>query len=120
MSYDAPPPPPPGNQPPAGYGMPQPGYGIEQPKNSTLAIVSLVTGILGVTICCGAVVLSIAAIVTGVMANKEIAESGGQKKGAGMAKAGLILGIVGIVIAILYWILVAVGTIHMGFSTSTS
>lgn len=69
-----------------------------------MAIISLVTGILGV-VCCGSWVFSIAAIVLGLLSRKEIAESGGAKTGAGMAMAGLILGAVGIVISILWTIL---------------
>ena len=124
MSNEYPPPPPPppeqppgGDQgagwgaqqpPPPGYGYPQ-GYAQQPPKNSVMAITSLVTGILGI-LCCGCGVLSIAAIVLGILSKKEIAESNGTKTGAGMAQAGFILGIVGVALGILYWILVAAGT----------
>lgn len=59
-------------------------------QDSTLAIVSLVTGILGWTFLpfIGAIV----AIITGHLAKKEIRESGGILSGDGMALAGLILG----------------------------
>ena len=101
-NYGSPPPPPPGG----GYGAPQPGYGGSQPQStSVLAIVSLVTGILGI-LCCGWFVLSIAALVTGFLGRKEIADSQGAKKGGGLAMAGLILGAVGIVLGILNWVLV--------------
>lgn len=69
-----------------------------------MAIISLITGILGV-LCCGSWIFAIAAIILGVLARKEIAESGGTKSGAGMAMAGLILGGVGIVISIIWTIL---------------
>ena len=98
----APPPPPPGG----GYGAPG-GYGQPQ-STSPLAIISLVTGIIGI-LCCNYFVLSIAAIATGVIGRKQIAASGGAQKGDGMAKAGLILGIVGIVLGIVIWILYAIG-----------
>ncbi len=99
----APPPPPP---PGGGYGAPG---GYAQPQStSPLAIISLVTGIIGI-LCCNYFVLSIAAIVTGVIGRKQIAASSGAQKGDGMAKAGLILGIVGIVLGIIIWILYAVG-----------
>lgn len=110
-SYGSPPPPPPGGgggygpPPGGGYGAPGPGYGGAQPQgNSVMAIISLVTGILGV-LCCGSWIFAIAAIVLGVLARKEIAESGGAKSGAGMAMAGLILGAVGIVISVIWTIL---------------
>lgn len=70
---------------------------VEQPKQTnSLAIVSLVLGIISIVLgCCGswiAIVLGIGGIVCAVMANK-------QGK-TGMAKAGLICSIVGIVACI--------------------
>ena len=110
MSYNQPPPPPPG-----GYGAPQPGYG-QEPKNSTMAIIALVMGILGVIPCFwGCFVFSIAGLVLGILGKKEIATSGGTKKGAGMAQWGFILGIIGIVIGVLYWILIISGAIDLSY-----
>lgn len=94
----APPAPPPGG----GFGAPG-GYGQPQ-KTSPLAITSLVTGIVGLLFCT-LFVLSIAAIVTGVIGRKQIAASGGAQKGDGMAKAGLVLGIVGVVLGVGAWVL---------------
>jgi hypothetical protein len=108
-------PPPPGQQPPPpGYGYPQ-GYGQQPPKKSVMAISSLVLGILGF-VCCGCGLFSIAAIVLGILGKKEIAESNGTKTGAGMAQAGFILGIVGIAISVLYWILYAVGVFDFTYT----
>jgi len=108
-------PPPPGQQPPPpGYGYDQ-GYGQQPPKNSVMAISSLVLGILGF-VCCGCGLFSIAAIVLGVLGKKEIAESNGAKTGAGMAQAGFILGIVGIAISVLYWILYAAGVFDFTYT----
>jgi hypothetical protein len=59
-------------------------------KDSNLAIASLITGILGWILI--PVYGSLAAIVTGHLAHKEIEESGGKLAGKGMATAGLILG----------------------------
>ena len=72
-----------------------------------LAIVSLVTGILGVPFCLCSV-LPIAAIVTGVLGRNQIRESNGLEQGDGMALAGLILGAVSLVVAVGWWILIAV------------
>lgn len=108
MSYNQPPPPPPG-----GYGEPAPGYGQPQ-TNSVMAIISLVTGILGIC-CAGWFILSIAAVVLGYLGRKEIRESGGTKKGDGMALAGLILGAIGIALGILSWILIATGAIDVNY-----
>jgi hypothetical protein len=83
-------------------------------QTSPLAIVSLVLGIVG--ICCGHLfVLSIGAIVTGVLSRNQIKASAGGMKGGGMALAGLILGGVGILVGILYWILFATGVISSNF-----
>lgn len=108
MSYNEPPnygtpPPPPGG----GYGGPdqpaygQGGYGAQPPGTSVMAIISLVTGIIGI-LCCTWFVFSIAATVLGFLGKKEIAE--GKKTGKGVAMAGLILGIAGIVIGAIVWI----------------
>ena len=58
--------------------------------NSNMALASLILGILGWTLMPG--LASIAAIVTGHMAKKEIKESMGQLGGDGMAIAGLVMG----------------------------
>jgi hypothetical protein len=109
--------PPYGGQPPGGqpYGAGGYGGGQEQ-KTSVMAIISLVTGILAIP-CCGCIVFSLAAIVLGYLGRKEIAESGGAKKGDGLAKAGLILGIVTLVLAVIYWILVGTGTFESNYYT---
>lgn len=67
-------------------GAPPPLY----PKDSSLALASLITGILGWTIL--PVLGSIAAIITGHLGKKEIKESHGALTGDGMATTGLILG----------------------------
>jgi len=59
-------------------------------QDSTLAIASLVTGILGWTLI--PVLGAVAAIITWHLAKKEIAESRGRLTGNSMATAGLILG----------------------------
>jgi len=77
-------------------------------QDSTLAIASLVTGILGWTLI--PVLGAVAAIITGHLAKKEIRDSGNTMSGDGMALAGLILGytMIGITLLILLIILVAV------------
>ena len=74
-------------------------YSHSRPQNSTLAIISLVAGILGLTFLPG--LASIIAIITGYMAQKEIQESGGRLEGENLARIGLILG----------WISVALGVL---------
>jgi hypothetical protein len=102
------PPPPPGA--PGAYGQPQ--------QTSPLAITSLVLGIVGIP-CCTVFVLGIAAVVTGVLARKQIAESQGRIKGGGMALAGLVLGVISIVIAAVVWILNLAGVTDSSFYVNT-
>lgn len=66
--------------------------------NSNMAIASLVLGILGWSLIPG--LASIAAIITGHMAKKEIKASIDQLGGDGMATAGLVMGYASIAIGI--------------------
>lgn len=56
---------------------------VTEPKTSGLAIVSLITSVLG---------LSLVAIICGHIARKQIRASAGAEKGSGLALAGLIIG----------------------------
>src|SRR3954453_5148187 len=90
-----------GQQPPP-YGMMQPyGYGppggYQPTKTNTLAIVSLVTSLVWM---CGAG--SLAAIICGHLAIREIKRSGGTQTGRGLAIAGLVIGYLGLLAALLY------------------
>ena len=117
MSYSEPPPPPPQ------YGAPVPPAGGTGPKTSGKAITSLVTGIVSLpAVCCWplSLVLAIVAIVFGILGRKEIAASGGQRKGAGMALAGIICAAVSIVLIVVVLILAATGAIDSDFEYSTS
>jgi len=60
-------------------------------RTSVMAIISLITGILGFVQVLP-VIGPIAAIITGHMAKSEIKKSNGTVTGGGMATAGLILG----------------------------
>lgn len=79
--------------------------------NSTLALVSLILGILGWTIL--PTIGSIGAIVTGHMAKSEIKNSMGELAGDGMATAGLVLGYANIAIAVCICLAV-VGMLALG------
>jgi hypothetical protein len=68
-------------------------------KTSTLAIVSLIAGILGWTLL--PFLGSIGAIITGHMARGEIRRSNGSLDGDGMAIFGLVLGWLSVIISIL-------------------
>ncbi len=64
-------------------------------RNSTMAIISLIAGIAGVSVL--PFLGSIVAIITGHMAKSEIKKSGGMVTGNGMATIGLILGYLAVV-----------------------
>ena len=89
------------NTVPQNYGEPQP---AEQP-GKTLAIVSLVSGILSF-VCCGTIA-SIVALICGILSKKK------QPENNGMATAGIILGAIGIALSVIaiivYVILLVVG-----------
>ncbi len=89
------------------YNQQVPAYPVTK-RESTLAIISLVSGIIGWTIL--PFIGSIVAVITGHLAKKEIRESGNTMSGDGMALAGLILGytMIGVTLLVLLIILVAV------------
>jgi hypothetical protein len=68
-------------------------------QNSTTAIISLVAGILGLTVF--PFIGSIIAVVLGHMAKGEIARSGGTLGGSGAATFGLVLGYIGLALGVL-------------------
>jgi len=72
------------------------GGGAAVPAQNQKAMWSMIAGIVSL-LCCG-VILGIVAIILSIQGKKEIEASGGYQSGAGMAQAGLILGIVGIVL----------------------
>ena len=83
-------------------------------QNSSLAVISLIAGIASFVIL--PLLGAIAAIITGNMAKKEIAQSAGRLTGEGMARWGMILGWVNIafsVIGICLGVLVFVGAISL-------
>lgn len=76
------------------------------PQTSGLAIASLVTGLLGLTF--APLAASIAALVTGLLAKSEIRQHNGTLEGDGLATAGIVLGIVGIVLPILAFVFIMI------------
>ena len=81
-------PPPPPAPPVDVTPYPSPSQNLKQ--TSTLAIISLVSGILGWTLLPW--IGSIAAIITGHMARKEIRQNPDTREGDGLAIGGLVLG----------------------------
>jgi len=91
------------------YGQPyyqQPPLRVATVNNNGKAIASLVVGILGLTSC--PIVASVIALVLGYQARREIAGSGGWQTGDQLAKAGVIIGWVGIVIYVVLFIVILI------------
>lgn len=109
--------PPGGFQPPAG-GYQQPWMSAAQPGNQS-ALWSMILGIVSIPMACFCgigVVTGIAAIVLGIVAKRQIAQSnamqpGAPQSGAGQALAGIICGIVAVAFALLYVVLFSISTI---------
>ncbi len=107
-------PPAPGQQPPAqepvGYHQveqPVQKMVIQRAPTHSLAIVSLISSLVW---CCG--IGSITAIVTGFMAKQKIREEPDVAAGDGLATAGIILGVLGLiptVIVLFIWFIAALG-----------
>jgi len=122
-----PPPPPAYGAPQAAPGAPQaaPAYGQAAPaygqptgaKTNVLAIVSLIASIAGIVIAWG--IGSIVGIICGHISLSQIKKTG--EEGRGLAVAGLIVGYIGLALAILSVIIIAIvfGTIaaNGGFTT---
>ena len=125
--------PPPAGPPPAGppsYGsggglppqMPPPAMGGPTQGGSDqtkiLSFVSMGTGIVGIILCCcwGVPIFSIAALVTGFIAKNQTKQNPRPDLKT-FIMVGLITGAIGLVIAVVYWILYAAGAISMnGYS----
>lgn len=93
---------PPATPPPAWPGQPAP-PAWQGPKFAGAAIASLVCGILAIT-CTGflGIVLGPTALGLGLSARRTIANANGWRKGEGMATAGIVLGVIGILLSIVY------------------
>ena len=109
-SYGSVPPPPAGSYPPPPPGgAPAPGGYGGVPQQNKKALWSMILGILGL-VCCG-FFTGVPALIIGNQAKQEIAASGGTQTGEGMAKAGVILGIIAIVFGIIGAIVYATGAL---------
>ena len=84
-----------------------------QPPTSAKAIVSLVLGIMSLPscFCVGvlAILLGIPAIILGIMAKKDVSEGRAGGASSGMAIAGLICGIIGVCLGLLYIVFFIIG-----------
>ncbi len=111
---------------PPGFGSPvSPAQNREVPTpaagpTNSSAVAALVCGILGVTAC--PLVLSIAALILGYSARSSIRQPGSREQGDGLASAGIVMGWIGVAIAVavvLVWVamLVVFGIASTAFSS---
>ena len=107
------PPPPPGAggyvppPPPGSYIAP--GMGYAGPRRDGLAVASLVIGIFSIAcffICLG-IVLGPTAAIMGFISRQRIGTSGGTLGGGTLATVGLVLGVIGFAVSVI-WFFVAV------------
>ncbi|HQZ97911.1 MAG TPA: DUF4190 domain-containing protein [Pyrinomonadaceae bacterium] len=82
-------------------------------QNKTLAIVSLVLGILSFLCCSSLFVVGVAAVITGFMARGKASSNPNEFGGGGLALAGIILGGLSLLIGGAYWILVLSGAVSI-------
>jgi hypothetical protein len=75
-----------------------PAYPASAPKTNSLAIASLVLGVTGFLFLWG--IGPLGAVISGVMAKREIRHSNGTQGGGGLATAGIALGALGLLAAI--------------------
>ncbi len=82
-------------------------------QNKTLAIISLVAGILGLTVCCGSLLPSLLAIVLGFMAKSKAGSDPMNYGGSGLAMGGIITGVLGLIAGI-----IVLALYFLGFAAS--
>ena len=102
---------------PGQYGAPQGG----SDSTKMLSLVSMGTGIAGIVICCcwGLPIFSIIALITGYIAKNQT-KANPRPDLKTFITVGLVTGAIGVLIAVLYWILVATGVIDLNTSYSTT
>lgn len=114
--YGAPP-----NPYPGGYVEPGP-YAVpvaSPAPSNTLALISMIVGIVGAVASCACFVsvpAGVAAVIMGFIGRAQIDRSGGTQRGRGMALAGIITGGIGAAIGLLFIILWLAGTISSNLS----
>jgi hypothetical protein len=102
-----------GNMPPPFTYYQLPYQQGSPPKNNSLAVASMVLGIVGLvlSLCCIGVIPSILAIIFGVVSKALITRSAGRELGNGMATSGIVMGIIGVSLLIIIIILNILGTL---------
>ena len=106
--------------PPAGYVPPPPGayiapgMGYATQRTDGLAIASLVIGIVSIAcfVACFGIVLGPIAAILGFISRQRIATSGGMIRGGTMAVIGLVLGVLGFVVSVIWFFVIASGAFN--------
>ncbi|MEW6554871.1 MAG: DUF4190 domain-containing protein [Actinomycetota bacterium] len=80
-------------------------YPVAGQVNNSKATASLILGIIGLIIC--PLICSVLAIILGFTAKNEIAASGGYQTGESNARAGIILGWIGLALAVI-WVVILI------------
>ncbi|HEY0426534.1 MAG TPA: DUF4190 domain-containing protein [Pyrinomonadaceae bacterium] len=85
-----------------------------QGNDQTLPIISLIMGILSLlfTCWCGGFYFGVAALITGYIGFNNVNKNSQVYGGKGMAIAGLILGAVSLLVAVLFVLFAIIGNIH--------
>ncbi|MBF6438062.1 DUF4190 domain-containing protein [Nocardia cyriacigeorgica] len=98
--------------PQPGYGAPYqagyPGYGMPPQGTNGMAIGALITSCIGL-LCCGLFVVSTVGLILGVVAQKQIDQTG--QEGRGFAQAAIWVGAVSIGLGVIVWILNIIGIV---------
>jgi hypothetical protein len=84
-----------------------------------MSIASLVLGIIGIPSCIY-VIPSVLALVFGYVGRNQIDRAGGTEGGRGMAIAGIILGWIGVGLAIAFWVIIIIVAIASSSSDNNS
>jgi hypothetical protein len=93
--------------------------GYAAPRTDGLAIASLVVGIISIpcSFACLGIILGPVAAIMGFISRQRVSASGGAIGGGGMALAGLILGLVGFLLSVAFFFIIA--THNTGATTPT-
>jgi Domain of unknown function (DUF4190) len=86
-----------------------PGMGYAAQRTDGLAIASLVIGIISL-VCffvCGGIVLGPTAAIMGFISRQRVATSGGTLGGGSLAIVGLVLGVIGFVVSVIWFFIFA-------------
>ena len=79
-----------------------------RPSYSGKAVAAVVLGIVGIVLCFTAIP-AIVALIIGLVARSEIRHSGGRLIGQRTATTGIVLGIIGILVGIAFYVAAALG-----------